>query len=401
MPTHHTPSPRRLRRATLFTRLPAGVVTAALLSRLVDEWWSYLPAGAVEDFRTDLGLTYAQAGWLLAALWLGGLAGAPLGVLADHVDRRIPAVGGATGLTVGLVAFALAAPFPVLAGASMVLGMSSDLVLRPLEAALAELEPERLDRLLGRQHVLSWFGDVAGPGLLAVGAATALGWQGAFAITAAVTAMYAVTLAFIAFPPPPAPDHDVRSALQGVAGLFRRREVVTLALVDIALTVLDEPFFGFAVARLAADGRGAASQILALGSFVGGLIGSAVVERRGLGRWTRRLGAPAMVVGTVVVVVSRDLVAVQLVGMALNYGGMSLVWAAMHHRLLTVVPGRSASVAAVVGILGTAGAIGPVAMGAISDAAGLSAGLGVGIGLAVVLVVLRWTPRGATAPTDH
>jgi predicted MFS family arabinose efflux permease len=383
---------RTHRRALLLFRLPLGVVRFALVARLVDEWWSYLPAGAIDDFRLDLDLSYAAAGWLLAGLWFGGLLAHPLAVLADHLPRRPLAAAGAAGLTAGLAAYALGAPFAVLFPASGGRGAARDLVLRPLEAALAELEPERLDRLLGRQHVLSWFGDLAGPAILAIGASTALGWQGAFGVTAGVTGLWAVVLALTEFPPPPSATETLREGYGEAFRLFRRRDVLTLAAAEIVLTTLDEPFFGFAVARLAADGAGATAQILAIGAFAGGLAGSALVERIGLRPLARRAGTPLLALGAVVVALA-PWIAIQIVGMAILAGGMALVWAALHHRMLTIVPGRSGSVAAAIGLLGTFGALGPVAVGAVSDATSLTVGL-----LACAAASLLLIPLAATRP---
>ncbi|QQS23678.1 MAG: MFS transporter [Actinomycetota bacterium] len=99
-----------------------GVVRCALVVRLLDEWWSYLPAGTIDDQVGDLGLSYGQSGWLLALLTLGGLVGSPVAALADRGHRRVLAVGGTLTIAVALMAFAAAAPFPVLVVAALALG---------------------------------------------------------------------------------------------------------------------------------------------------------------------------------------------------------------------------------------------------------------------------------------
>ena len=208
-------------------------VIAALLVRWLDEWWSYLPAGIIEDLRDELGVTYAQAGWLIAIAFGGGLVGGPLGALADHVDRRRMAVTGGVLQTAGLATFALGRSFPVLALSMFVLGAASDLVIRPLESGLAETSGDDLDRMLGRQHLLAFVGDFVGPALLAIGAATALGWRGAFWITTAALAVFTITLASADFPPPQRPEAESTRALRGFTRMLRRPEVLWLALVEI------------------------------------------------------------------------------------------------------------------------------------------------------------------------
>ena len=66
-------------------------------------------------------------------------------------------------------------------------------IIRPLESGLAETSGDDLDRALGRQHLLSFVDDFVGPALLAIGAATAIGWRGAFWITTAALALFTIT----------------------------------------------------------------------------------------------------------------------------------------------------------------------------------------------------------------
>jgi MFS family permease len=368
-------------------RLPAGVVRGALVVRLLDEWWAYLPAGTIEDQRLDLGISYAQAGWLLAMLTIGGLVGSPIASLADLGYRRLLAVAGALVLAGGLGAFAFGAPYPLLVLAAACLGAASDLVIRPLESSLAEVAGDDLDRQLGRQHLVTWFGDFIGPALLALGAATAIGWQGVFGITAVVFVGFALTLAVTEFPAPlgVGDDHDA-SLWRSARRLVRNREVLLLTVAEFILLPLDEAFLGFAVARVVGDGFGAAAQVLAGGVVVGGICGSLVIARRGLDR--RRtavalgvMGGGAFVAATPIGVVG------QTVAMAALGFGTALVWAKVHHRMLTVIPGRSATVPTVVSVLSTPALVFPVAMGIVSDRWSITAALAA---TAALTIPLAW-----------
>ncbi len=51
-------------------------MAAVLVARLADESAIFLPFGALESFRADLGLTYGQAGAVLAAIAPGALSAA-------------------------------------------------------------------------------------------------------------------------------------------------------------------------------------------------------------------------------------------------------------------------------------------------------------------------------------
>jgi hypothetical protein len=376
-----------------------GVVRAALVVRLLDEWWSYLPAGTIDDQVRDLGLSYGQSGWLLALLTVGGLIVSPVAALADRGHRRLLATTGALLVAAGLLAFAVGAPFPVLVVAALVTGGASDLMIQPLESSLAETAPGDLDRLLGRQHLLTWAGDFVAPALLAVGAATVLGWRGVFTLTVVVFVVFAVVLSRTIVPPPrPVPDRGDESLLDAARSLLGISEVWLLAAAEFALLPLDEAFLGFAVARSAADGNGAAAQLLAGGLVVGGISGAAVVSRRGLDRGLVAAGCTLLCAGAALTAAPLpDLVTIG--GLALVGAGTAIVWAKVHHRTLTLVPGRSATVPTLVGLI-SAPALGvPVAMGVAADRVSITSALAgtalLAIPLAAVVLALgggRVTP---------
>ncbi len=362
-----------------------GVVRCAFVVRLLDEWWSYLPAGSIDDQVRDLGLSYGQSGWLLALLTLGGLLGSPFAALADRGHRRLLATTGALLIAVGLSAFALSAPFPVLVVAATVLGGASDLVIRPLESSLAEAADGELDRLLGRQHLLTWAGDFVAPALLGVGAATAIGWRGVFALTAVVFVAFAARLATLVFPHPVADtDGAGTSLLDSARSLLRHRELWLLTAAEFALLPLDEAFLGFAVARAAAEGEGAAAQLLAGGVVAGGLVGAAVVSRRGLDRRLVASGCGLLVVGAAVTAAPLPSVAT-IAGLVFVGLGTAIVWAKVHHRTLTLAPSRSATVPTMVGLLSTPALLVPVAMGVTADRLSITSAL---VGAALLAIPL-------------
>jgi MFS family permease len=394
------------RRTRLFrAQLPAarGVVRCALIVRLLDEWWSYLPAGTIDDQRLDLGLSYTQAGWLLALLTVGGLVGSPVAALADRGHRRLLATGGACLLALGLSAFAAGAPFAVLALAATLLGAASDIVITPLESSLAETADGDLDRLLGRQHLITWLGDFIGPALLALGAATAIGWRGVFAITAAVFAGFAVVLAGTDFPPPRhAPAADGEGSTRSAWALARHPDVLKLSAAEFVLLPLDEAFLGFAVARLAAEGVGGAAQVLAGGIVVGGIAGSALVSRRGIDDSAVMFGAATIIAGAGGAALPVA-TALQVAAMALLGFGTAITWARVHHRQLTVIPGRSATVSTMVGVLSTPALLVPIAMGVVADRFSITVTLlgaaALTLPLAAIVTTVGREPPPTTRPT--
>ena len=401
-PSHRPERSRRRRRtAAVAARAGAGVVRCVLVVRLLDEWWSYLPAGTIDDQVRDLGLSYGQAGWLLALLTLGGLIGSPVAALADHGHRRLLATAGALLIALGLLAFAVSAPFVVLVVATTVLGGASDLMIRPLESSLAEVADGDLDRLLGRQHLLTWAGDFVAPALLGVAAATVIGWRGAFTVTAAAFVAFAAVLAVTSFPAPLAPaDGDDASLLRSARTLLRHRELWLLTAAEGALLPLDEAFLGFAVARSAAGGDGAAAQLLAGGVVVGGIAGAAVVARRGIDRPLVAAGCASLVVGAGATA-APFAQAVTVAALALVGAGTAIVWAKVHHRTLTLVPSRSATVPTLVSLLSTPALLVPVAMGVTADRVSITAALAGTAVLALPLAAVVLSIGGGRVTPDE
>ena len=81
-------------------------MVSLLVAGFVDETVAFLPFGALEPLRHDLGLSYAGAAALLALYPGVGLVGGVFGVLADRYSRRLIAAGGALGYAAGLLLFA-------------------------------------------------------------------------------------------------------------------------------------------------------------------------------------------------------------------------------------------------------------------------------------------------------
>lgn len=312
-------------------------------------------------------------------------------MLADHVDRRACAVTGALFLTGGLLLFGLGGSFGVLAVACVVIGVADTLIVSPLEAALAEESPDRLDKLIGTQHALAFVGDLFGPLLLGIGAATAYGWRFAFVVTAGAMLAFAALLAVTPMPRPGGgsdDDEEAETPWRSLLAVARRRDVLALATVEMLLGALDEPFSAFVLARTAGElsARGP-EQLLGAAGMVGGIAGSLVVSRLGASFLVRRVGPWLLAAGALLAMTSAALptgiVAMGAVGL-----GMALLWAGIHHRLLTILPGRVGAVSAASSVIGGLTALSPVVGGTLADWFGLTAALGAFAGLAVVLAVV-------------
>lgn len=161
-----------------------------------------------------------------------------------------------------------------------------------------------------------------------------------------------------------------------VRAVIRQRVVWKLVLADILLFPLDEPIAAFAIAAVALDAPKVA-QVIGLGYVVGGLVSSALIDRNGLNAITKRgpvilvaggAGVTIAIASTTSGTLSQGVAVVAAtLAMVIVGVGMGFVWGDLHHRQLTVIPGRAATVASIIGTFSAVGAVWPWLGGIISD----------------------------------
>lgn len=384
-------SPIWLRR---LARAPTRLVATLLVVRLADEWVAFLPSGALESLRDDLGLSYAEAGTLLVLLPAGGLAGTVFTVAADYVSRRALAASGAFAGSACLAVFALpelGGTFLALAVASFALGAASDAYVHGAEVALVDIAGERLEPTLARVNLLGAFGDLLGPLTLAATAALGLGWRPAFGLCAVMLAGYGLVLALSPLPPPAPRDGRARPAA-AVVEVARDRRVLRLAAADLLLGLLDEPFLGFAIAYLVQRrGHSATLATLMAGVVVaGGLLGYARAARAEAAprpsRERLRSGAALLAGGSAGLVLA-PVVALQAVAAFVIGVAGARCWVSLQALILRLRPGQAGTTSAVVSTISLTGVGYPLLVGWASDRAGLGVGLWLYVAVAVALAL--------------
>jgi predicted MFS family arabinose efflux permease len=346
--------------------------------RFADEWFTFFPSGALEPIRTDLGLSYAQVGVVVAALSAGGLVGHGFSVAADHVDRRLLAGAGAFVVGLAMLTFALGHAFLLLVLAGLVWGSASDAFTAGCEVSLVQLFPDDLAPVLGRVNAFGALGDLLGPLTLAAIVGLGLGWRWAFGLGAGLMLLYAVVLGTRRFPRP-RPGARPSEVATEIVAFARDRQVLRLALIDGLFGLLDEPFQGFTIAYLERD-RGLSAPVAT--AIIGGWVVAGLVGFWMVPRFTARLPARtllawfgALVAGSVAVLVFGPLVPLQaLAALAFGFGG-AVFYAVLQATILGVQPERAGTIGAVVSTIGLFGVAFPGLVGAVVDARGLTAGL--------------------------
>ena len=358
-----------------------------------------MPFGTLESFRSDVGLTYAEAGAVLAAIAPGGLAGGVFAAAADRYSRRVIAGGGALGFALSLAMFAAGSSFAVLVLAGFVMGMTSTAMVDGAEVALVDAAGDDLRRLLARSNLLATVGDLLGPALLAAVVVSGLSWRVAFAVAAALMAVYAVMLAAAPLPPPAhGPDRDAPEDGDGrerrLSGVLRDPAVWVIGLVGMLMTPFDEALVGFTIALLEQE-RGASeatATVVGVVGVAGGVLAFTVLARRFEGVADHRLllrSVSVMAAGAVAIAVVPVLAVVAVAGLVTSVG-LSLGWLAVQHRSLTVRPGQVGATKAVLGAIEFTGFWIPVAIGALADRAGLAIAVGSYGVLGAAIVALAW-----------
>ena len=178
-------------------------VVLALFGRFVDELASGVPLVLMPTLRRRLGLTVAQVGWCLQALYGVAAVVEPFTAAAIDVVRRRPLlVWGAFGWAVSLLLVAGAPSYGWLLLAFVVAGAASGPLAHTTDVLLVEMHPRAEERIGARQTMLD-----TGGALLAPAAVAVVGWAGGdtrIALVGSGVAIlgYAVLLALTPMPGP-------------------------------------------------------------------------------------------------------------------------------------------------------------------------------------------------------
>jgi predicted MFS family arabinose efflux permease len=383
------------------------LVVSLLVAGFADETVAFLPFGALEPLRRDVGLSYGQGAALLALYPGIGLVGGVFGVLADRHSRRLIAAGGALGYAAGLLLFAVGPNLPALAAAIALMGLAGDAMVRAVDVALVDVAGDKIEMAVARATLLGTIGDLAGPGLLAAGLATGLGWRAAFVAAGVGMAAYGLLLATQPLPDPhPAPiaDDGSRTGQAGdVVAVLRDRRVLRLGLLSALVDVFDEPFLAFAIAYLTVAGNGYSEGLATLTAGVGlaGGVAAAAWATRAQCSEIRSSAIAALLIGGVVAILTATHPVVAAAGAAGVGAAVNLAWISLQARLLTLRPGQVGTTSAVVSAIGQVALVVPLAAGVVADNAGVRHALLLYLAMAVVFAIAnrrdRLEPRDVRA----
>jgi len=360
-------------------------LAVALAVELADELVDGAKGAALPLIRHDLGLSYGQVGLLASVpLLVGGALELPLGIMASGpVRRRRAVLAGGIVFILSLLAVAGARSFLVLLAAFTVFFPASGAFVSLTQAELMDAWPERQARIMARWDLAGSTGAVAGPLLLTAVLAAGGGWRTAYlALAAAAAVAWLGTCLRDPVPVAAADDPDgladgrfwARARL--VLGALRDRSVMRWVLLIEVADLLVDVLTGFLALYLV--------DVAHLPPAVAAL---AIALRLGAG-----LAGDAALVLVLERVSDVTVLRVSAVAAALLYPGFLLApgpaakliilavlsaatapwYPILQARLYGSLPGRSSVAVTLSSAAALAGGLGPLTVGLIAQAFGLS-----------------------------
>jgi MFS transporter, FSR family, fosmidomycin resistance protein len=380
-----------------------------------DELVDGAKGAALPLIRHDLGLSYEQVGLLASVpLLVGGFLELPMGVLAGQGRRRrLVILGGGIVFLLTLLAVASARSFAVLLAAFVAFYPASGAFVSLTQAEIMDAWPHRQAQVMARWDLAGAAGAVAGPLLLTAVLASGGGWRAGYLVLAGISALVWLGALVRGRPGPGRRDSaDGGEAAEAEAEDAERpawrarvREIGAalrdwgtlrwLLLIEVADLLVDV-FTGF-LALYLVDVVHMTPAVAALAIAV-------------------RLGAALAGDAALIVILERvsdlSVLRVSAAAAALLYPGFLLVsgmvpklavlaalsaatapwYPVLQARLYGSLPGRSSVAVTLSSAAGLAGGLGPLAVGLVAQAFGLSWALA---GLVLVPVAVLLVPGRA------
>ena len=386
----------------------------------------------VDPIRGDLGITDNQVSYLLGAAFavVYGVAGIPLGFLADRVSRRNLIFVGVVVWSGGTLACGLSHSFGQLFAARIVVGLG-EAVLSPAAISLISdyFPPARRGTAVGcfLAGIAMGIGAaiLIGGGVLhlvetGVLAGTILGtlapWRLVLLLIGVPGMLWGLVILLIREPARQVTPNEAQESptASGIGALLRSTawmRVTPIYIVVAIASLVDNAVGAWAPSLLIRDFGKDAAQVgmelglLLTGGFGGGvLLGGWLADRAGLrGGWSYKLGV-CLISGLLILPVSLLINAGQftvvLLSVPLYFALSGVVTACGFSAILDVVPNRSRGLAMAISFflnVALGAGLGPTAVATASERIfGASAGLGPAItltvagsyGLAVVTLLL-------------
>jgi MFS family permease len=199
-------------------------VALAFVARFTDEIVSGAWSVLTPTFRAVFRLSLVQVGFLSQILNWVALVVEP--IAAAHIDlreRRSIMAMGAFAVAASVLVMGIAPSYAVLVCGFAVYGVGSGPLAHTADVVVVEAFPRAAERAYGRATFLDTVGALAGPGLVALAAATGVSWRVVLTGLAMCVAVYGAALARTMFL---APSHVPEPGRRLAARLFANARTV-------------------------------------------------------------------------------------------------------------------------------------------------------------------------------
>ena len=399
---------------TSHARAALAVLAALMVLNFIDR---QIVVSMFPHLEAEFGLSDRQLGWLVSIVAVAiAVFTVPLAVAADRYGRARGIVAMAMVWSLATIACAFAATAPQLVAARAVVGVGEAAFGAVGAALLASVFPERR-----RSTVLSTFlasallGSVLG---VAMGGAIAerWGWRMAFVVAGVPgIAMASVAFASLREEPRAPVARDAEMSMRRIAAALRRPRTLAITCLGSGLQLVTVsglyawlPSYFHRAHGLSPAEAGARAALVVLAAGVGTIAWGTLADRMERRLPAARLKVPAaMSLATAAVLVAAFALtppgpaqfALILAGAALMTCSIGPAAAVVIDVVPPAVRASAASVLALVqNLVGLA--VGPLAVGAISDRHGLGVALSV-VPLASVLAALVFALAARSYPHDR
>jgi MFS transporter, FHS family, glucose/mannose:H+ symporter len=193
---------------------------------------------------TDLGISYAQAGFFFTLLSLGSLIGTSLGAIgSDYLPRKLLYGACVLALSIGLFSLALMPGYALIAMVVFLLSAVGSPIGAIGQSIMLGMFPGKRERYLSFMTLFGALGSLLSPVIVSFNFAASLSWRWAFR-EASVLAL-AVFVALLAIRIPPCPKAGARVKFLAI---LRSRGVISSALL-IFLSVAPDLGFSYWLAQ--------------------------------------------------------------------------------------------------------------------------------------------------------
>lgn len=370
----------------------------------------YLFPPLFDTFQSTYGVSNTDTGLLFTALLTGySIAQFPAGVLADRIGEPRMIVFGVAGFAVASLAVAGAPSFLALGGAAVLIGVTTGIHKTVAIPYLSRVHPDRKGSALGVMDTIGQFGGIVAPLFVAAVLASALPWNVTFLVGALASGVIAglFYVQVMADAKPPRADRsgghaggsDERVGNATYLNMFLDVRFLLFVVVVMVFTFTWQGFTSFFPLFLI-DERGLGSRTT---SLLYSFFFVASLSQTATGWISDRISQTSVLL-TMLLVMVCGLTAIMLVRSVWALAALTVFIGIGFHGfkpvrdsyLMDLIPDSVGGGAlGIVRTLMTAvGAVGPTAVGYVSDAAGYVYAfsmLGALLGAAVLLILVLRT----------